>query len=1042
MSVFQRNLKRKWSYWQILIFVMLTLGTNVFAQTQHSVSGKIIDTNNEPLIGVSVSVKGTTVGAMTDIDGAYSLKGLGDNVTLVFSYIGYVTQEIKLGDKTTLNVTLKEDSRTLDEVVVVGYGTQKKVNLSGSVDAIKMDQLVESRPISNISQGLAGLAAGVQVTAESNKPGDNNASIMIRGQGTLNNSAPLVIIDGIEGNINSVNPQDIEDLSVLKDAASASIYGSRAANGVILITTKKGKSGSVKVDYNGYLSWESVGKTFDLVSNYADYMELMNEGYANSGQPTRFSAGKISEWRNGNDALKYPNTDLMKDMFQTSLGTNHNLSVSGGSDKTTFYAAFGYLDTPGVMEKAGFKKYSARANVETKVKSWLKLGVNANGYVGFTEPGTNKVKDIFTFAAATTPGMVFRAPDGRYGGMNNSEDDQQAANNNPLMRLNSVSGDIERRNIKTRFYGILNPIEGLTIMGSYNHEFTDATDDSKPLFVPQWNFYDNTMTSTGVVRTSMRNKDEKWFRYMMDATVNYTRDISKLNFSILAGASQELSRYKWFQASRQDLLDPGLGVIDGATGQSTSNGNRSEWAMHSFFGRVNMNWDNKYLVEFNLRADGSSRFNKGGRWGYFPSASAAWRMDQEAFMAPLSSTWLSNMKLRASYGTLGSNNLDTEKPDTGGNYMAQSTYAMANYILNNELAMGVAQLEIANSILSWESTKVADIGVDFGFLNNRLTSTVDYFHKKTVDILIDLPAPLVNGNAKIPRQNAGAVVNQGLEITAGWNDKIGDVTYFASGNVTFLKNEVTKFKGNEATISGANMIKEGHPINTQYVLLVDRLVQSQADLDHVQSIIDNAPTDAAGNKRDPFSGKRPQLGDLLYKDTNGDGMINDDDRVAIGNGSNPKFTFGLNLGAAWKGFDFSMLMQGATGMKVYWNDNYFRPSVRTGYQISQKIADGRWYQGREGNATYPRLLEYSDNRNTRASDFWLQNKSYFKIRNIQLGYTLPKNIVAKASLEKIRVYGSLENFFTFTSYDGLDPEVSGVTYPAMRQAVIGVNVSF
>ncbi len=1041
MSVFQCNFKRKWSLWQIIMLVMLTLGANVFAQTQRTVSGIVTDTNNDPLIGVSVMVKGTTNGGMTDLDGAYSLKGVGDNATLVFSYIGHVTQEIKLGDRTKLDIVLKEDSRTLDEVVVVGYGTQKKVNLSGSVDAIKMDELIESRPISNISQGLAGLAAGVQVTSGSNRPGENNASIMIRGQGTLNNSAPLVIIDGIEGNFNSVNPQDIEDLSVLKDAASASIYGSKAANGVILITTKKGKSGNVKIDYNGYVSWESVGKTFDLVSNYADYMGLINEGYTNSGQPARFSQDKIDEWRAGTDALKYPNTDLMKEMFSTSVGTNHNLSVSGGSDKTTFYASFGYLDTPGVMEKAGFKKYSARANVETKVQPWLKLGVNTNGYVGFTEPGTNQVKDIFTFAAATTPGMVLRAPDGRYGGMNNDKGDAQAANNNPLYRLNNISGDIERRNLKTRFYGIINPLEGLTIMGSYNYEFTNKTDDSKPVSVPLWNFYNETVDPK-IVRTSIRNKDEKWFRYLMDATVNYTRDISKLNFSIMGGASQELFRYKWFQTSRQDLLDPGLGTIDGATGQSTSSGNTVEWAMRSFFGRLNMNWDNKYLFEFNLRADGSSRFTKDQRWGYFPSASAAWRMDQEAFMAPLSSTWLSNMKLRLSYGVLGNNVLDTDNPDTGGNYMSQATYDPAHYILNNILAMGVAQKGIPNPLLTWESTKIADVGIDFGFLNNRLTSTIDYFHKTTEDILINLPAPLVNGNATIPRQNAATVVNQGLEITAGWNDKIGDVTYYASGNVTFLKNEVTKFKGDEATISGANMIKEGHPINTQYVRIVDRLVQTQADLDYVKSIIDNAPVDASGKKRDPFSGKTPQLGDLLYKDLNGDGIINDEDRTAIGNGSNPKFTFGMNLGAAWKGIDFSILMQGATGMKVYWNDNYFRPSVRTGYQINQKIADGRWYQGREGDASYPRLLEYSDDRNTKASDFWLQNKSYFKIRNIQLGYSLPKEWITKAGLEKLRIYGSLENFFTFTSYDGLDPEVSGVTYPAMKQAVIGVNVSF
>lgn len=523
----------------------------------------------------------------------------------------------------------------------------------------------------------------------------------------------------------------------------------------------------------------------------------------------------------------------------------------------------------------------------------------------------------------------------------------------------------------------------------------------------------------------------------MDAVATYTNNVSKLNYSVMGGASQELFRYKWFQTTKQDLLDPDLGAINGATGAASASGNTVEWTMRSFFGRINLNWDEKYLFEFNMRGDGSSRFTKDNRWGYFPSASAAWRIDQEPFMVELVSKGISNLKIRASYGELGNNALSSKDANIEGNYLAQSLYGASNYIANNLLAMGVAQTAISNANLTWERTKATGLGLDFGLLNNKLTGTLEYFHKKTEDILIDLPIPLVNGNATAPRQNAATVVNKGFEISLGWQDKIQEVSYFANTNFTFLNNKVTKYKGDVMTLSGANMLKEGYAINTQYGYVVDRLVQNQADMDYVQKFVDNSTA------TNPFvSAKRPELGDFMYKDLNGDGVINDEDRTVIGHGPTPTFTFGINLGAAYKGFDCSVLIQGATGMEQYLLDNYYRPQIRTGYQINKQIADGRWYEGRTGNASFPRLLEYSDTRNTIVSDFWVQDKSYVKIKNIQLGYALPKSLVSRLSIDRIRVYGSLENFFTFTGYDGLDPEVSGFAYPTSKQAAIGINVTF
>lgn len=1015
---------------------------------QKTVKGRILDALGEPIIGANVLVKGTVNGVITDVDGNFTLHNVVVGDVIQISYIGYLTKEVKVTDNLTeLKVSLKEDAQALEEVVVVGYGSEKKVNLTGSVANVNIAELSESRPITDVSQGLAGMAAGVQVTSSSNKPGENTASIMIRGQGTLNNAAPLVIIDGVEGALSSVQPQDIESLSVLKDAASAAIYGSRAANGVILITTRGGKQGKVKVEYNGYLSWESVGKTFDLVSNYADYMELINEGLDNSDLPGTYSTTAITEWRQnaGKDLLKYPNTNLMDAMFKTSLSNNHSIAVSGGSEKIRFYTSFGFLDNPGVMDNSGYKKSQARANLDADVASWLKLGINVNGYVASTEPGTDKMEDIFTYAAATSPGMIFRAPDGRFGATNNGEDDPQNANNNPLHRLYRTDGENQDRYIKARFYGTLNPLKGLTLTGSFNYMFRNKTSDSKPVFIEQWNFLNETVTSTGVGKTSMMNSDYKWNDYLMDVTATYQNKVSKLDYSVMAGASQELFRYKWFKTTKQDLIDPGLGSLDGAVGAATSSGNTVEWVMRSYFGRIKLNWDNKYLVEANLRADGSSRFLKGNRWGYFPSASAAWRISEEPFLKDFAEKiTLSNLKLRASYGMLGNNALRSKNADIEGNYDAQALYGASNYVLNNNVMTGLAMLAIPNAGLTWEKTKVFNAALDFSFLNNRLTGILEYFHKKTEDILIDLPAPLVNGNADIPRQNAGVVVNKGVEISLGWQDNIRDFSYYVNGNVTFLKNKVTKFKGNESAITNANMIKEGYPINVQYGYIVDRIVQTDEDLAYVQQLIDNTPIDpSTGKPKKTFPSNTPELGDLLYKDMNGDGVINDDDRRIIGNGATPKCTFGLNLGGAYKGLDFSVLLQGVTGVETYWLDNYFRPSVRHSYQLNQKIADGRWHEGiTPGAAKYPRLLEFNDNRNTLISDFWVQNRSFLKIKNIQVGYSFTKTAFPSLPVERIRIYGSLENFFTFTKYDGLDPEVNGVDYPAMKQAVIGINLSF
>ena len=1015
--------------------------TNNVANVQQestTVTGIVLDDMGEPIIGATIKIKGQdAVGTITSIDGDFTLKGVKKGQTLVISDIGFQTQEVKYNGEKSLKVSLKTDSKSLNEVVVVGYGTQKKVNMTGAVASINMNELTESRPVTNVSQALAGLAAGVNVSSSSNIPGNDNAWIRVRGQGTLNSSSPLTIIDGVEQGINTVNPQDIESVSILKDAASASIYGSRAANGVILITTKKGKSGNIKVDYNGYVSFQSIRKTLTPVSNYADYMELINEGYKRSGLAENFSSGpgsKIEEWRNNNDPLKYPNTDWIDETFRTAAATNHVISLSGGSDKLRMYGSFGYTDNPGVMENTGMKKYTVRLNMDADVTSWLNIAMQVGGYVSDLEPGQKEISNLFTYACATTPGMVFRAPDGRYGAMNNTEDDGQCPTNNPLIRLNKWDGQNRKNNIRPRFVATLKPFKGFSLTGSYSYELLDQEYHYKPVFIDGYNFLTNEQTYTNRGKTSIQYYDGKVERYFNDLVARYDTKVLKNNLAIgvMAGLSNELYRSKNFSATRQDMTDLSMDVLNGATGESTSSGSSSEWAMRSYFGRLNLNWQEKYLFEFNLRADGSSRFSKDNRWGYFPSASAAWRIDQEKFMEGVLNGNLSNLKLRLSYGALGNNSV--------GNYDYQSLYTTSgnNYVLGNLMQTGLALAGISNSDLTWESTKVFNVGLDFGFFNNRLTGTVDWFHKKTTGILINLPAPAVHGTTSLPKQNSAEVSNRGIEMTLGWQDKIGDFTYGANANFAYITNNVDKFKGKDKggmSLSGADLIWEGHSINSQYLMRVDRILQTDEDMKLVEAMLANNP--------DAFKAfGTPQKGDLLYKDLNNDGIIDNNDKEIVSDGTNPKFTFGLNLNASYKGFDISALLQGQLGIKTFWmNPGYNTPSVRYGYQINKEVADGRWYEGRT-DATYPRLLEYSDTRNKKNSDFYLENRAFLKIRNLQLGYTVPKTLTQKFFVQRLRVYCSLENFFTFTSFKGFDPEVSGMNYPTMKQCTLGLNISF
>lgn len=1010
---------------------------------QRTISGMVTDRKGQPVIGATVKVREIVKkNTVTDIDGNFSIAEVPDSCILDVSYVGYTPQEVQVvPDKNVYSIVMRVNYAVLDEVVVVGYATQKKVDLTGAVSSVNIDAL-EDRPVTNATNALAGLAAGLTVTnSGGNTPGYESQSILVRGQGTLNNSAPLVVVDGMTGiALSDINPQDIENISILKDAASAAIYGSRAANGVILVTTRHGLERAPRVTYSGNVSFETVAKRLNLVTDYADFMEIQNAGLIANGQAPRFSQGKIDEWRNdaGRNPTIYPNTDWQDHIYRNpSVVQNHNLSVTGGSKTVKYNISLGYVNNPGMIYYTDYQRYQLRSNVEVNIKPWLSVGTNLFGYIDKNNPSSENAAaggDVIFGSGAfnTVPGMTLYDPaTGLYGGIQNPEE-ENVSNFNPYRRqwFYKTEYPTKTKRSVTKLYARIMPVKGLSIQGAFSYNYWERNVEhhltDRDLF--RFTFDGPILIREGVVRTYIRRYNYKNTFRSSELTARYTFDIGKLDASVFAGMSQEYNKYDTDYYIKYDLVDPSLGAINAGMTNGSITGNYNEWAMRSYFGRINLNWDNKYLLEANLRADGSSKFAPGNRWGYFPSISAGWRISQEKFMNGASS-WLNQLKLRASYGSLGNN-------ATTSYYMYQSLFATANYVLNGSIAGGLAQAVLANPNLTWEKTYMTNVGLDFAFLNNRLSGSVDVYNKDTKGILISLPAPLEHGTSTVPNQNAGEVNNKGFEFDIRWNDRIGKVSYNVGFNMGFVNNKVTKFQGDVSSISGVYKTQEGRPINQLYVITVDRIVRDQSDLDYVQSLVDRNPNYFA-------TYQRPELGDFLYRDANGDGKLDTNDRVEIGHGTLPRLTYGANIGLGWNNFDFSMLFQGVGNHQVYYNNQAFRFVTVMGQSLIKDITDNAWTPQNPYDSKYPILRNNANGKNNIASDAFVHNAAYFRCKNIQLGYTVPKKITKKFFVENLKIYTSVDNLFTITKFPGLDPEVgANVGYPSVRQYSVGLNISF
>ncbi|WP_183576461.1 SusC/RagA family TonB-linked outer membrane protein [Mucilaginibacter sp. X5P1] len=994
----------------------------VFGFAQVKVTGVVKGADNdESLPGASVSVKGTSVGSMTDANGKYSITVPKDGV-LTFSFIGYTTQEINVDGKTVINVTLPSSAKGLNEVVVVGYGTQKKVNLTGAVSVVSAAQL-ENRPVTGVTNALEGTVPGVTISSNNGQPGFDAGSINIRGQ-SLNSTSALVVIDGVistTGDMNAINADDIDNISILKDAASASIYGNRAAGGVIVITTKKGKKGTAQITYSDYFGKNKAVALPDYLPSW-QAATLYDEARVNEGQTPVYTAAQIQTFKDGSDPYNYPNTDWLK-LFYSGSGfqQNHYLGVNGGSDKTTYALSIGYFDEDGITPKTNTQRYTARLNLNTQIKDNLSVfGYLSYAYQPLTQPQSSLSADqgfdqVIRQFNRISPIIPAYYANGEYG---------HIADGSPLAWLNSPSFDKQNAyNFQGSVGGDWEIIKGLHFKPSLNYKFNTNQSDN---FVSAIQYYNADGSLSGTPNISNATDSYSSHTYIApQALLEYDKKLGNHDIKILAGASQEYNSYYTLTGYRQGFLNNSLSDLNVAptTGQTTSN-DTYDVAQRSFFGRVNYDYKGKYLLEGDIRDDGSSRFAPANRWGVFPGASAGWRISEEDFFKNLKNS-ISNLKLRASWGKLGNQ-------DIAGYYPTIATVSAGqNYPYGGTVVGGVAPTAGVDPSIVWEKTTQTDLGLDADFLK-VFTLTADYFIKKTSDVLyqVSLPAPY---GLTAPYVNGSSYQNKGWELALSYHDRAGDFSWNVTGNASFIANKVTQLgTSNAPQISGAYITEVGQPQGSFYGYVSQGIFQNEAQV--------KAHADQSGIS--PNTGP----GDLIYKDVNGDGKIDANDRVVLGSNF-PKVTFGLNLNANWKQFDFTAFFQGAAGVKNYITGIALgQNGIATGKPTSAMLDS---WSPTNTNATFPRLwLNYTqDNPSNVTSSFWVRNASYVRLKNVQLGYSLPVAWATKIGVKKLRVYYSGQNILTFTSfYKWIDPEApageSGYDFPQVKINSLGLNVTF
>ncbi len=1002
---------------------------------QSAISGKVTDRTGFPLPGVTVFIKGTTFGTITNSDGSYTLSGLASNAVIVYSFVGMRSQEIVYTNQSVIDVRLLDETIGIEEVVAVGFGVQRKVNLSGAVSVINFDEELDNRPITNASQALSGRIPGLWVSQNSGKPGADGAQIRVRGWGTLNNSNPLVIIDGVEGTFDQINPNDIESVSVLKDAASAAIYGSKAANGVILVTTKMGRlEEKMQVNLSSYYGVQSLGRRYNLVTNSAEHMRLTNQALLNEGGSALFAESVISAFESGTDPYKYPNTDWFDVLFENSPIQEHNLSVRGGSEKSTSFLSFNYLNQDGLIMNTNTQRYGIRANLEMDVYSWLKLDgrINYSRRVS-TEPYNDIVYGsmgrVFDMLSGVTPYTAPYTRDGRFGsveaispggvilfdnrnpfieasnGRRLSEDDFLAINASADLKLHSSL------NWRTTVASNGN----WSLVDNHNETLVGYTDSGIPMMTKNYNREGIEMSRSQISRRTNN----------VFSTLNFNKRFLDMHeISAIAGIQLEDLVIKNVYARKSSPPKEGLTQVDAGTSGFQAQGNLNKLRMFSYFGRLNYGLAGKYLIEANLRADASSRFKAGNRWGLFPGFSAAWRVGEESFVKDLN--LFSNLKLRASWGQLGNQNIAGYWP-----YLTVINQSnQLSYSSGGALSPGAAVTSLIDEDITWETTSTLDLGMDIGLLDNRLTIETDYFKKTTRDIIVQLPIPQILGGLIPPFENIGEMVNEGFEFTVNYSNQAQGRKQFGYNvglNLTYVDNLVTKFQGGKSP-DQLYLIREGYSYRTLYGYKAIGIYQTQQEvLEHMHS-----------------NSFKPKPGNLKYEDLNNDGKLGFEDRQELGN-TIPKFTYGFNTSFKYQGFDLSLLFQGVFGASGY-NRNSFNALDFENRTISVKWRDAWTPQNTDTNVP---IMIFNNSWDNQESSYWVKDISFLKLKNLQLGYSLPSELTESIGLQKVYLFANAQNVFVLVNkdFEGYDPEKDSFShgnnqYPVSRIISMGLNINF
>ncbi len=991
------------------------------AQQQQTVKGIVKGPDGLPVIAANISQKGTNNATITDLYGNFTLNITGQHPVLVISYIGYVTTEVNVSGRAFIEVVLQEDVEALDEVVVVGYGTMRKKDVTGAVSSVRTEDITKNAT-SNVMQAIAGKMSGVQVVQNSGTPG-GDVSILIRGVGTINDASPLYVIDGVpvSGGMWYLNPNDVESIDVLKDASATAIYGSRGANGVVMVTTKQAQEGHTEINFDYSYGIQHSAKTYDML-NASQYAALHNEMRTNAGPEYSLNPAFSDPESLGTG------TDWMDAIFRTAPMQKVNLSMLGGNQKISHATSLGYYTQDGIMKNSSYNRLSLQSNISSKIVSNVTVRANVN--LSAENRRTQPVSTVIQNAMRILPSIPIQDENGEYAGpTGNAEWNGNALN--PVAIINEQNYRMKGFRMLSNISLEWEIIKGLKFKTTGGAELGYDYNNS---YIPKYKWGMNESKNTMQTVSSAYEQ-----LYLWDNTLNYDKSFGKHRINAMAGTSYQEYKKESVSASGSGRASELTTELDNATKATDVGGNSLRWALMSYMARLHYSYDDRYLVTATFRADGSSKFGKDNRFGYFPSFAAAWNIGNESFMQSVKS--ISQLKLRAGYGQTGNQNIGAytfaDKLSVNGVYNFGSQRGFESNLVNL-----IYPYLLSNPSVKWEAVEQYNVGVDIGFLKNRIVANLDFYVKNTRDMLTKKPVPQTSGTsleqADWPPVNIGKVLNRGFEFTINTKNFVGEFKWETNLNMSFNHNEVVSIGGPEI-LNGVSLIREGQPINSFYGYKLGGVYQT---LDEVFTgpVMENRAADKASHN--PYKNTSP--GDMWFVDVDGNGEINDLDRTVIGNPS-PDCIFGFNNTFSYKNFDLSIFFQGALGNQVWNGVRASHESMNSTYnQLASTLE--RW-TGEGTSSSMPRAIYADPNNNSRASTRWLENGSYAKLKNLTFGYTLPENWTNRAKVKALRLYVSFDNLCTITNYSGLDPEVglSGLdygVYPSARTYMFGVSVKF